>query len=73
MWNFLTGWQIWQRVEVGEDSRAVSNTQADFGCVGVVVDDILSRMWPQWLSLLYVFPTIYWPISWVRKSLHSYL
>jgi hypothetical protein len=60
----LTGLEIWQK----HHGTGTTNKDGDsgfVGCVAVVVEGI-DRLFPDWFSLLHVFPTFYWPLSWAK-------
>lgn len=59
------GWQIWQRGEA-EDVDATYMLRVSH-CVAYVVR-ILVAYWPQWLSLKYVLPSLYWSIHEALKK-----
>lgn len=63
------GWQIWQRGEA-EDGEATTFGLRGTYYVGYVVRTVVTY-WPQWLSLKYVFPTLYWSLYWALKYFFS--
>jgi hypothetical protein len=60
----LTGLEIWQK----HHGTSITNKDGDSGFVGSVAAVIegIDRLFPDWFSLLHVFPTLYWPLSWAK-------
>ncbi|CAM6041828.1 unnamed protein product [Sphagnum compactum] len=56
--------EIWQK----HNGTSITNKDGESGFVGSVaaVVEGIDKLFPDWFSLLHVFPTLYWPLSWAK-------